>query len=177
MKNYPITVPLRKNEKITAILSTAFGLIMLYGVWLLNTKTIYVGDEGEIMSGGYIALLSVVFGVAGAGYLFLALNHWQRIIFNRGAMTLDRDGVYDTFVWVGIFAFRTAVPVKFIPWNALEAVEDDPFSYKVHTEMIPKERIGAIPRFVLKYNGFVIIFANITKEEFQDHIDSCSRRN
>ena len=162
MLEQPVKIPLSGRIIATCILFSVFALFFIYGAFLLITQDIYMEDD-TLMPIGFKVLFMAVLCIVELGILNMVIPLWYRILSGRGAMTLTRDGISDTFFIFTILAFWTTMKVRIIPWDALEYDAEEK-TFSVDIKKLPKKSCNILARFIL-LRGFNYQVGKITGEE------------
>lgn len=162
------TVPLSGRMIATCFLFTVFALLFLYFfvVIIPDPEPIYM-EDGEVMPVYFKLLFVAVIIIVEIGILFMIIPLWARIFSGRGAMTLTKEGITDTFFLFTIMAFWTTVKIKIIPWDAVEIGEDDE-NISVDTKKMPPNACGRFAKLML-FTGFNYKVGKITREEIEEY--------
>lgn len=162
MLEQPVKIPLSGRTIATCILFSVFALFFIYGAFLLITQDIYMEDD-TLMPIGFKVLFMTVLCIVELGILNMVIPLWHRILSGRGAMTLTRDGISDTFFIFTILAFWTTMKVRIIPWDAIEYNAEEK-TFSVDIKKLPKKSCNILARFIL-LGGFNYQVGKITGEE------------
>ncbi|MDO4153939.1 MAG: hypothetical protein Q4E21_03695 [Clostridia bacterium] len=116
----------RAKLNIRFYLFTAFfaGLSAIgwYGIYFLNTNTIRMEDNtpmSDDMKLVFTVLLSVVI-LSWTVSVFVLLRQMLR----GQAFYMDKDGIHNTITGISIFALLFYVPIKEIPYSAVQSIEE-----------------------------------------------------
>ena len=163
-----IKVPLAVNMKILCGLFSIFGIVILYGIFILLTQQIYMEDD-TVMPLYFKLIFVVVAFIVELGIIFMVFPLWKRIIKKTGAMTITSRGIENTFTVFNMFAFWTIFKIDFIPWEAMDL---DPTNETItmNFEFLPKQACGKIARLLL-IGGFNYNIGKISFKEIKEYRD------
>lgn len=165
----PRTVPLSKRMIFTGIFFSLFTILLIYGIYFISTNTIYMEDN-TVMPFYFKIIFISVFSIILLGTLFITFPFIKRIITKTGAMTIDKDGIHNTFICFGLFAFTTIIKINFIPWTALKPSFLNPEHYDIDKKSLPLIKAGFLAKILLKITGYNISIAKISKPEFDEYL-------
>jgi len=141
---------------IAAIL--LFGIVILgwYGVYFLNKNTIFMEDNLP-MDNRIKLLFSIAIGVVVLSWT-ISLFTLVRQIWMGQAFSMDEEGIHSTATGTIIFALIFIIPVRTIPYSAIENISEESGVLTLHIDkakidMIPILRIFAEKRYHL-FSGF-----------------------
>ena len=107
--------------------------------------------DGETGDG---VVLPAVFALAGATYFIVAITMLVQLVLYKGiGLKLNDKGIYETFVLTNIFAFFFAMPVKFFPWDAVAAFDEEK-GYLVAYLDTSKVEASGFAKTLLKLGGY-----------------------
>lgn len=164
-----VKVPLAGSMKMFCWLFSAFGVFILYGIYVLLTQQIYMEDD-TVMPFYFKLLFVVVAFIVELGIIFMVFPFWKRIIKKTGAMTITSRGIENTFALFNLFAFWTIFKINYIPWNAMILDENDE-TICIDFNLLPKKACGRIARILL-LGGFNYSIGKISFKELKDYRDS-----
>ncbi|MCH5192033.1 MAG: hypothetical protein J1F23_07700 [Oscillospiraceae bacterium] len=168
MESFPIKIRLSRRMIALCVMFTLFALLIGYGIFKMSSQTIYMGD-GTPMPLYFKAIFIALEVIIEIGALFMIVPMWKRIFARNGAMTLTEAGIENTFMLFTVFAFWTTLPIRFIPWTALQVNKLDANSYTVDIEQLPKGSVGKLAKMRLKITGFEFRIGQIEAENFEHY--------
>lgn len=109
-----------------------FFLIFLAAVLPLGVRVICMLLSGEIVMEDNSPISPLVAWGISAILCFPLLTYFisvltmlrQVIVYKRRALTITYEGLENTLTFVNLFAFILVVPIKFIPWEAINYYDD-----------------------------------------------------
>lgn len=180
--DFPVKVAISKSIKVTCVLFSVFFMIIGYGIVIICSQQIYMEDD-TLVPWQLKALIACVALLVETGIGFMIFPIWHRILSKRGAMTLTKKGIEDTFLMFNILAFWTIFRVRIIPWEAVCKDEladmgiDLGGDIDVDTSKLPKDSANAVARFMLRITGFNHTIGKITSEEIIKYRDEILQTN
>ena len=158
------------NAKFYAACILLFGVVIFgwYGVYFLNANEIMMEDAP--MDPGtklvFTVLLSAI--VLSWSVSFLALM--RQILLGR-AFTLDDEGVHDTATAVNLLAFIFVVPVRKIPYDAIEKIDEENGTLTLHIDKRKVEAFILFRPFIRKSYHLFSGFTAETRETIKSELD------
>ncbi|MBQ8214155.1 MAG: hypothetical protein IJZ80_09110 [Clostridia bacterium] len=161
---FPKRVPLSGRMLVLGMMFAVFALVIGYGIPFMLFATITF-EDGTPLPLWYRIIFAFLASIVEIGVLSLVLPILSRAFGKRGAMTLTKNGVEDTFVIFTIFAFWTTLRVRMIPWEALTPDETDPDVWLVDTKLLPRGSTCWLARLILMIMGFPFSVGKIKGSE------------
>lgn len=163
-----VKVPLTGSMKVGCGLFSVFGIIILYGIYVLLTQQIYMEDD-TVMPFYFKLIFVIIAFIVESGIIFMVLPLWKRIIKKTGAMTITSRGIENTFTVFTLFAFWTTFKIDFIPWEAMDLDSTNQI-ITINFEFLPKQACGKIARLLL-ISGFNYNIGKISFNEIKEYRD------
>lgn len=103
-------------------LSVSFYVMMVFfavaGLFAIKTGLTFILEPAELGS-----LFGYLFALIGALWFISSLTMLLQIVSYKGTgLKMDKEGIHDTLIFGTVLAFYFCFPIKFIPWEAVKAV-------------------------------------------------------
>ena len=155
---------------IVFILLLCLVLFVWYGIYFLNTSEIQMEDNRP-MDAGTKALFTVLMSLVAVSWT-MSLFTVVRQIIKRVAFCLDETGIHSTATAVMVLAFIFVVPIKKIPYDAMEEVSEENGILSVK---LNKSKIVVLPMLRFLVGKQYHFFSGFTKEN-QNEIKQMLRK-
>ena len=143
-----------KNFKLSSKFYLFIPFFAAVGFLAVHMGFSMLFDGLTMEEGGEGIVLPVAFAIAGVTYLIVAVTMILQLVFYKGSgLKMNEEGIHDTFVLTNIFAFFFAMPVKFIPWDAVIAFDEEK-GYMVAYLDTSKVNAGGLAKSLLKLGGY-----------------------
>ena len=157
-----------KNFKLNSKFYLFIVFFAVVGAVLIHMGFSLLLDD----AGGQGVVLPALFALVGASYLIVAMTLILQLVFYKGSgLKMDEEGIHETFVLANIFAFFFAMPVKFIPWDAVRAFDEEKGCMVAYLDT-SKVEAGGFSKALLKLGGYRFCgsFVNpvVTEEELKE---------
>lgn len=116
------TAKLNARYYICTLLLAGMSVFGWYAIYFLNANTILM-EDGAPMSADVKMIFTVCLSVAVASWTLSFLVLLRQMIAGH-AFVLDQNGIHSTVTAVFVLAFICIVPVKEIPYSAIESKEE-----------------------------------------------------
>lgn len=150
--------------KFYVVACVLLGLVIFcwYGIYFLNANEILL-EDGAPMDSQTKLIFSVIMSVIVSSWS-LSLLTVIRQMFLGCAFYIDNNGIHTTATAIMVLAFIFVVPVKLIPYEAIEQIseEDGILSIKINKSKI--QTVPILKPFVRKEYHF---FSGFTKEKIE----------
>ena len=118
-------------------------------------------------------LFIIAIGAVVLSWTFSFFTLIRQMLFGYAFM-IDENGIHNTATAINVFAFIFVVPIRTIPFSAIEKVSEDDENLTLHIDkakidIIPFLRIFARKRYHL-FSGFTVEKRDIVKAELEKHI-------
>ena len=149
------------NAKFYIVSALLLCIVVLgwYGVYFPNESEILM-EDGTPMDDNTKLAISIIIGVVASSWT-LSLVFLMRQMVLAKAFSLESDGIYHTLTLMYVFAFLFVIPVRKIPYEAIEKIEEDDGILTLH---IDKNKIDVCPILRIFVNKRYHLFAGFTKE-------------
>ena len=162
------------NLKFYIVSILLLGIVALgwYGAYFLNTNEILIEDNTPMDSQTKM-LFTIAIGAVVFSWTFSLFTLIRQMLFGCAFM-IDENGIHTTATAINVLAFIFIVPIRTIPFYAIERVSEDDGILTLHidksqVDMIPILRIFARKRYHL-FSGFTAEKQNIIKTEIEKFI-------
>ena len=145
---------------ITAVVLLSVVLLGWYGVCFLNANEILMEDNSP-MDCQMKLFLSAAIGLVVLSWTISLFTLVRQILLGQ-AFSVDEEGIHSTATAVMILAFILVIPVKRIPFSAIERTSDE---NGVFTVYIDRSKIDVIPFFRGLVRKRYSFFSGFTKED------------
>ena len=146
------------NLKFYIVSFLLLGIVIFgwYSVFFLNSNEILMEDNLP-MDGQTKMLFSIMISAVLLSWTFSFFTMMRQILIGH-AFSMDADGIHLTATAINILAFIFVVPIRKIPYSAIERISQDNEVLTLHinkgeVDMIPAFRIFARKRYHL-FSGF-----------------------
>lgn len=158
------------NLKFYIVMVLLFGITVLgwYGLFFLNANQILMEDNTPMDSQTKI-LFSVVIGFAVLSWTF-SLFAILKQMFVGYAFSIDESGINRTLTAINIFAFIFVVPIKNIPFDAIEKVSKEDGTLTINIDKSKIEVSSIFRIFARKKYHFFAGFTEAKQEEIQKQL-------
>ena len=142
------------------------------GVYFLNTNEILMEDNTPMDSQTKM-LFTIAIAIVVLSWTFSFFTLIKQMLFGYAFM-IDENGVHNTATAINVFAFIFVVPIRTIPFSAIEKVSEDDGILTLHInkseiDMIPFLRVFARKKYHL-FSGFTVENRDIVKTELEKYI-------
>ena len=153
------------NLKFYFVFLLMFCLVAFvwYGIYFLNSNEILINDNTPIDAETKL-LFTVILSIIAVSWTISLLTLMRQMILGY-AFCIDEGGIHNTATAIMILAFIFVVPIKRIPYNAIQQLSEE---NGILTIRIDKSKIQVIPflkPFVRKEYHF---FSGFTKEKVEN---------
>lgn len=163
------------NLKFYIIAVLLLGIVVFgwyAGVYFLNVNEILMEDNTP-MDAQTKMIFTVVVSIIVSSWTLSLLTVIRQIILGY-AFCIDQNGIHSTATAVNILAFIFVIPIKTIPYSAIERVSEENGMLTVHfdknkIEMLPFLRLFVRKRFHF-FNGFTTEQKETIKYELSRYI-------
>lgn len=120
------------------------GIVALgwYGIYFLNANEIFMEDDLP-MDHQTKLLFTLLMGAAVLSWTISLLAVIKQML-TGAAFVMDEEGIHATVTAIGVLAFIFVVPVRRIPYSAIERVTQEDRVLTVH---IDKSKVDMLPIF------------------------------
>ena len=151
--------------KFFIIACLLLGIVVLgwYGVYFLNANEILMEDDTPMDLGTKMTMTILISLVVLSWSLSLVTVIRQMLL--GCAFCIDENGIHNTATVILVLAFVFVVPVKLIPYDAIERINEENGVFSI---LIDKCKIQALPilkPFIRKEYHF---FSGLTKEKTEN---------
>ncbi len=142
------------------------------GVYFLNTNEILMEDNTP-MDSQTIMLFTIAIAMIVLSWTFSFFTLIKQMLFGYAFM-IDENGIHNTATAIIVLAFIFVVPIRTIPFSAIEKVSEDDGILTLHInkseiDMIPFLRVFARKKYHL-FSGFTAENRDIVKTELEKYI-------
>ena len=131
-----------------------------YGIYFLNTTLIL--DENNVPIGkGTRLILTFLMCVVLLSWI-ISLITMIRQIFLQSAFTMDENGIHNTASAIMILAFIFVIPIKQIPYDAIQTVSE---KNGILTVKMVKSKIKTVPFLKFFVRSEYHFFSGFTQEK------------
>ena len=117
----------KMNNKVLVIMIFLALVIILGVIAIYNLLFTGIEDsEGNLLANDQVIGLTALISLVLLTYLLTIITFLNQMIFKKKlAYRIDQNGIYNTYIGVYFLAFVIVVPVDYIPWEAVELIDDD----------------------------------------------------
>ena len=142
------------------------------GVYFLNTNEILMEDNAPMDSQTKM-LFTIAIAIVVLSWTFSFFTLIKQMLFGYAFM-IDENGIHNTATAINVLAFIFVVPIRTIPFSAIEKVSEDDGILTLHInkseiDMIPFLRVFARTKYHL-FSGFTVENRDIVKTELEKYI-------
>ena len=142
------------------------------GVYFLNTNEILMEDNTPMDSQTKM-LFTIAIAIVVLSWTFSFFTLIKQMLFGYAFM-IDENGIHNTATAINVLAFIFVVPIRTIPFSAIEKVSEDDGILTLHInkseiDMIPFLRVFARKKYHL-FSGFTVENRDIVKTELEKYI-------
>ncbi len=142
------------------------------GVYFLNTNEILMEDNAPMDSQTKM-LFTIAIAIVVLSWTFSFFTLIKQMLFGYAFM-IDENGIHNTATAINVLAFIFVVPIRTIPFSAIEKVSEDDGILTLHInkseiDMIPFLRVFARKKYHL-FSGFTVENRDIVKTELEKYI-------
>lgn len=148
---------------IVSVIMLLLVVFVWYGIYFLNSNEILMEDNTP-MNAEIKSVLTVLMSVVAVSWT-ISLLILIRQMFLGCAFSIDEDGIRNTATANLILAFIFVVPVKRIPYNAIQQISEE---HGILTIRIDKSRIQTLPILKLFIRKDYHFFLGFTKEKTEN---------
>ena len=162
------TAKLNARYYICTLLLAGMSVFGWYAIYFLNANTILM-EGGAPMSADVKMIFTVCLSVAVVSWTLSFLVLLRQMIAGH-AFVLDQNGIHSTVTAVFVLAFICIVPVKEIPYSAIESKEETDGLIFLHLD---KSKVTAAPvfrPFVRRKYTFFHGYTSATAEEIKQYL-------
>lgn len=158
---------------IISILLLGFVVLGWYGLYFLNVNEILTEDNTPMDSQTKM-LFTMAIGAIVLSWTFTFFTLIRQVLFGY-AFVIDENGIHTTATAINVLAFIFVVPIRTIPFSAIEKISEDNGILILHInkneiDMIPFLRVFARKRYHL-FSGFTVEKQDVIKVELEKYID------
>ncbi len=131
---------------------------------ITDSNTAAAEDEGP---------LAWIFIVVGTVWVISAMTMILQIFFyKKSGLKLSKEGISDTLVFMNILAFYFVMPVKFIPWDAINSISEEK---GVLVAVVDTSKVDAsgMAKLLLKLCGYqfcaMFVKPRVTREDINEY--------
>ena len=149
---------------IVAILLLAMVIFGWYGIYFLNANEILTEDN-TAMDSDYKLIFTVLFSLIVSTWSLSLVTVIRQMILGC-AFRMDENGIHDTATGIVIFSLIIIVPVKSIPYEAIQQLtteEDGGLTIR-----LDKSKLQISPLFKLFARKEYHFFSALTKEKSEN---------
>lgn len=161
-----LTAKLNAKFYVVTVLLLCLILFVLHGIYFLNANPILM-EEGTPMSAETKGLFTVLMSIILLSWILSFVSMLRQILLGC-AFKMDENGIHSTLTAFIFLSFILVVPVKEIPYSAIDRVDDT----QIHFD---KKQISSYPvlrLFVRKQYGMFEGFTGADKSEIKKILDS-----
>lgn len=125
---------------IVSLILFAFVVFIWWGIYFLNTNVILMEDNTP-MTTDIKLFFTIALSVVGLSWTLSLITVIRQIVFGA-AFSIDENGIHNTATALNIFAFIFVVPIKNIPFNAINKITNE---NGVLTIYFDKDQINCFP--------------------------------
>jgi len=157
-----MTFKAKLNLKFYVVAILLLGIVVLgwYGLFFLNANEILMEDNLP-MDKNTKAIFSVLIGIIVLSWTFSLFTVIRQILIGY-AFSIDKDGIKFTATAVNVLAFIFVVPIRKIPFSAIEKVSQDDGVLTLH---IDKAKVDMVPLFRIFARKKYHLFCGFTVEK------------
>lgn len=161
------------NAKFYIVSALLFGIVMLgvYGLYFLNANEIMMEDAP--MDAETKTLFSVVIGAVVLSWVLSLLALIRQILLGF-AFCLDDTGIHGTLSAVNVLAFIFIVPIKSIPYGAVERASVENGILTLHIDKTKVDALSIFRPFIRReyhlFAGFTLANQEDIKKELGKYI-------
>ena len=148
---------------IISIVMLCLVVFVWYGIYFLNSNEILMEDNTP-MDAGTKSLFTVLMSMIAISWTASLLTLIRQMLLGF-AFRIAENGIHDTATAIMILAFIFVVPIRRIPYNAIQQISEE---NGILTIRIDKSKIQVVPflkPFVRKEYHF---FSGFTKEKVEN---------
>lgn len=119
-KSKEFSAKLNIKYYICTVLLAGFSAFGWYGIYFLNANTVLI--ENAPMSDSTKILFTSLMAAIILSWTLSFFVMLRQIIIGK-AFVLDKSGIHNTVSATGLLAFIFIVPVKYIPYSAIQSIE------------------------------------------------------
>ena len=134
-----------------------------YGIYFLNSNEILMEDNAP-MDTGTKSLFTVLMSIVAISWTASLLTLIRQMLLGQ-AFRIDEDGIHNTVTAIIILAFVFVVPIKRIPYNAIQQLSEE---NGILTVRMDKAKIQAAPILKLFAQKDYHFFSGFTKEKTEN---------
>ncbi len=163
------------NLKFYIVSILLLGIVVLgwYGVYFLNANEILMEDNTPMDSQTKI-LFTIAIGAVVLSWTFSFFTLIRQVLFGY-AFVIDEDGIHTTATAINVLAFIFVVPIRTIPFSAIERVSEDDGILTLHIDKSDVDMIHILRFFVRKryhlFSGFTAEKQDVIKVELEKYIN------
>ena len=160
-----MTFKAKLNLKFYIVAVLLLGIVVFgwYGLFFLNSNEILMEDNLP-MSNQTKAFFTIAIGIIVLSWTFSLFTVIRQILIGY-AFSIDKDGIRYTATAVNILAFIFVVPIRKIPYSAIEKISQDDGVLTLH---IDKTKIDMVPLFRIFARRKYHMFCGFTVEKQAD---------
>lgn len=162
------------NLKFYIVSVLLLGMVALgwYFTYFLNANEILMEDNTP-MDSQTKTLFTIAVCAVVLSWTFSLFTLIRQMLFGY-AFTIDVNGIHSTATAINIFAFIFVVPIRTIPFSAIEKVSEDDGILTLHidktrVDMIPVLRVFARKKYHL-FSGFTVKKQDVVKAQLEEFL-------
>lgn len=162
------------NLKFYIVSILLLGIVALgwYGLYFLNANQILMEDNTP-MDSQTKTLFTIAIAAVVLSWTFSFFTLIRQMLFGYAFM-IDENGIHTTATAINVLAFIFVVPLRTIPFSAIEKVSEDDgvltlYIDKKKIDMIPILRIFVRKRYHL-FSGFTVEKQDVIKVELEKYV-------
>ena len=148
---------------IISIVMLCLVIFVWYGICFLNSNEILMEDNTS-MDAGTKSLFTVFMSIVAISWTASLLTLIRQTLLGY-AFRVDEDGIHNTATAIMILAFIFVVPIKRIPYNAIQQLSEE---NGILTILIDKSKIQVAPFFKPFVRKEYHFFSGFTKENVEN---------
>ena len=145
---------------IISIVMLCLVVFVWYGIYFLNSNEILMEDNTP-MDAGTKSLFTVLMCIIAISWTASLLTLIRQMLL-RYAFRVDEDGIHDTATAIMILAFIFVVPIRRIPYNAIQQISEE---NGILTIRIDKSKIQVVPFLKPLFEKNIISFQDSRKKK------------
>ena len=144
---------------IVSLFLLALVIFIWWGIYFLNTNVILMEDNTP-MTTDIKLFFTIALSVVGLSWTLSLITVIRQIVFGA-AFSIDENGIHNTATALNIFAFVFVVPIKNIPFNAINKITNE---NGVLTIYFDKDQINCFPLLRLFVRKRFTFFCGFTTD-------------
>ncbi len=164
-----MNIKAKLNAKFYIVSALLFGIVMLgvYGLYFLNANEILMDDAP--MDATTKTILSALIGVIVLSWALSLLAVIRQMVLGY-AFCIDDKGIHRTLTAVNVLAFIFIVPIKCIPYEAIEcaSVEGGILTLRIDKKKV--DTLSVFRPFIRKEYHLFAGFTSDTQEDIKNEL-------